>query len=101
MKIILTFSFCFGRGQHRKRNVASVVVAQNEATDPLCTATTKKKAATSYSLPCRKTRPSFRSGSLKTFELRKPKFSVGHTSVWNSKLEIGKVMNIVLVASDR
>jgi len=46
MKIILTFSFCFGRGQHRKRHVASVVVAQSEATDQLCTAMTKKKRRT-------------------------------------------------------
>lgn len=81
--------------------VASAVVAQNEATAQVSTATTNENGEFVFpSLPSGNYSVFVRIPGFKTFELKSLKLNVGQTSALSIKLEIGEIQTVVQVASD-
>lgn len=81
--------------------VASAVVAQNEATAQVSTATTSESGEFVFpSLPSGNYTIFVRVPGFKTFELKSLKLNVGQTSALNIKLDIGEIQTVVQVGSD-
>jgi hypothetical protein len=81
--------------------VASAVVAQNEATAQVSTATTDESGDFVFpSLPSGSYTIFVRVPGFKTYELKNLKLNVGQTATLNIKLEIGEIQTVVQVGGD-
>ncbi|HEY8561260.1 MAG TPA: TonB-dependent receptor [Pyrinomonadaceae bacterium] len=81
--------------------VASAVVAQNEATAQVLTATTNENGEFVFpSLPSGSYTIYVRVPGFKTYEMKNLKLNVGQTSELNIKLEVGEIQTTVQVGGD-
>lgn len=81
--------------------VASAVVAQNEATAQISTATTNENGEFVFpSLPSGSYTVYVRVPGFKTYELKNLKLNVGQTSELNIKMEIGELQTVVQIGGD-
>jgi len=81
--------------------VASAVVAQNEATSQVSTATTNENGEFVFpSLPSGNYTVFVRVPGFKTFQLKNLKLNVGQSSSLNIKLEVGEIQTIVQVGGE-